>query len=380
MRFIFFLYVVNFFFSPVYDYVDKIFDIKLFFIDKFLAILLITALFLHVAISKKLFLSRLECFIAIMCLFAILPNLITLNLDASVVFSHFYQIFMPFIAISFGSSNLYKFGKFDSDLISLARVFVPFLIILTFGYYFLHNFTSMWAYFGYSSGLIFAVVLSSPKMIKKGQLFFFIILDYFSGKRSSVLMWIILVTLTTWKRALFVFIISVFIGVFLFEQLPDRYQNSLVFDFLDPVSLAIATGGRSSEWTSVMTYLSHHQFWWLHGTGFGNSYLLTDDLTGYVEKRHYVHNQPLLQTYTVGLVVTLIFQVYILYQTIRFLIFSENKSKVGFFVLFYILSFLSASLLVEILPWIIFGYLRRNLKKDEKYVQHISQFTKASVV
>lgn len=364
MKFIFNFYCFNFLLSPVYDFIDNLFGLKLFLFDKVLSILMIFLILAFVVQTKKIYLTTKELLLILFSSIAIMPNLILGEVKSEIVVAHLFTIYMPFLAISFGASNFFQNNNLENLLSKLADFSLLILVPLSFFYFFLHYGTPLWSYFGYSSGLIFAFVLSSKFRIGGIRYLSFIIIDFFSGKRSSVLLWLMLTVIKSGRRAAFVGVILV-VGLYLgFEQLPVRYQNTLSFSATNEVAVAVATGGRSSEWISVANFLSSQPYWWLYGTGFGNSYTLIDSITGYAEQRHYAHMQILSHTFTTGLFCSILFQLYLIINIISFLRFSDKIKFIYFFLIFYILSFLSASLLVEILPWIIFGFLRRSLKKN----------------
>ena len=136
--------------------------------------------------------------------------------------------------------------------------------------------------------------------------------------------------------------------------MPERYSNVFLFDIADPIVMSYATGGRSNEWISLYAEIIKYPFGWIFGVGLGNSYELYDPITNDFEFRHYSHMTPLTYSYLFGMPLTAILFIYLTYRSYVL----EKKLTIGiqsFFTVALVLSPLGASLLVEPLPWMIFG-------------------------
>ena len=147
--------------SPAYDFLDVLFGLKLFTMDKLLSLIIIVVLLSHVLVVKKLYLNMIEFIILLFMVISIPPNLISGGFEFHIVISHLFNIFMPFFAISFGASPFFRKRKLQNQLSKAADISLPILLVLAICYFFLHHATSLWTYFGYSSGLIYAFFLSS---------------------------------------------------------------------------------------------------------------------------------------------------------------------------------------------------------------------------
>jgi hypothetical protein len=340
--------------KPIYDFPDFVLKINIAFIHQFISVTCVIIAFFSVLLKLKLkfdmpllLITTIGLIIGIAGSFSSYPSI-------SVFFSHLYYLLMPVLSIHIGILLWKNYGnEIIKTINTIASNALRILIIAVFIYFLLHYGLDLWQFFGYSSGLVFAYILTENyKKTNFNKLYF--ILDLFTGKRSSLVLWVFLLFK---KQTIYFFIFVLLAWLFWHDYsifMPERYSNVFLFDIADPIVMSYATGGRSNEWISLYAEIIKYPFGWIFGVGLGNSYELYDPITNDFEFRHYSHMTPLTYSYLFGMPLTVILFIYLTYRSYVL----EKKLTIGiqsFFTVALVLSPLGASLLVEPLPWMIFG-------------------------
>lgn len=347
--------------KPLYDFPDFIININIAFIHQSFSLLIIFLSFLHVLINQRI---KFEYGIFLLLSMGMVTGFFGSFFSEpsfSIYLSHLFYIVMPILSIHFGIllfdlnglNLIYKINVVASSALKI-------LLFATFLYFIFHFYLNIWEFFGYSSGLLLAYILTdrAKSEIISWKLFIF---DLFTGKRSSLALWLFLLFRKKMIYSFFLIFIVFIFWEFLKDILPERYSNVFLFDISNPILMSYATGGRSNEWFSIYDVIHIHPFGEIFGLGFGNSYNLFDPISGDFEFRHYAHMTPLTYAFIFGFPLAVILYVYLIYKSILF----EVKLSFGihsFYTIVLFLSFSGASLLVEPLPWIIFGFSHAALK------------------
>jgi hypothetical protein len=340
--------------KPIYDFPDFIYHINIAIIHQAFSIGFV---FFGLILATFRFTVTREYGLFILFILAYLIAITGSDFDGvkfSIFLSHSYYIIMPMVCINAGSLLFNRYG--DNIIKQIRRVAskcLPILVLLTCCYFFLHFIFGVWDYFGYTSGFVSAYLLTDRYQLSRvnWKLFF---LDLFTGKRSSLVLWIFLAARRYYFWSVIVGILLYFFYGIVIDLLPERYGIVFDFDFNNPVLMSLATGGRSNEWLSVIDFLNSSSYGWLFGTGFGMSYDLYDPISDFWEVRHYSHMTPLTYTYLFGLPMAILIYLYLILKS--FIL--ERVSITGmetFFFLYLVLSPLGGSLLVEPLPWVLLG-------------------------
>ena len=340
--------------KPIYDFPDFLIQVNVAIIHHVLSVgfvfvgLILAVLRLRVTREYGVFLLFIPGYvIAILgCNFD--------DVDISIFLSHSYYLIMPMVCVNAGSILLNRYGS--NLILEIRRVALrclPLLVLLTFAYFILHFSLQICDYFGYTSGLMFAYILTDRYQLSKVNWRYFF-LDIFTGKRSSLVLWIFLIVRRYYLLGVIIGVLLYFFSSIALDFMPHRYSAVFEFDFNDPVLMSLATGGRSNEWFSVINFLNSSSNGWLHGGGWGLSYDLYDPINDFWEFRHYSHMTPLTYTYLLGLPMAILIYLYLIMKSIIL----DRASVTGmetFFLLYLVLSPLGGSLLVEPLPWVFFG-------------------------
>ena len=273
-----------------------------------------------------------------------------------VILSHFYYYIMPVISLSYGaklSVNSIAVIKYKIEKIATKNFWI--LILLSIIYYYLHSVKNIWDYYGYSSGLIFACILSKQNFIKNLCSF---VIDILSGKRSSVVLWL-MYFISRRPIITFISIIMAILVLYPFwDNIPDRYQNLISLDIFDEKSLFNATGGRSVEWFGIWAKIFENTESALIGHGLGSTYFMNDIISEQIIEAHYSHMTFFTYAMISGIISALAIIILLIFIMLK-LVRSEmvNKSMLNYIVLMFVISLSGPSLLVEPLPWFLVGIL-----------------------
>ena len=357
-------------YKPIVDFVYYLFDVSL---DPFFKLLSITVytfgvfFFIYKKKIHSIILFALLCFAFVK---VFLFTSVAEDINYFVLFSHFYYGTLPFFASYFGF-YLYRQNSFAlyKNTQKIANIALYVLILLVPAYLLLHNFTDKWSYFGYSSGIVFAFILTSRYANNYNllKLFSFLLYEVLTGKRSTIVLWMVII----FKRNAFSLILAcifLLLFYFSFDGIQGRYIYTLnIFSSESLKDLSLATGGRSDEWISIYESIENFYYWLIVGGGFGEEYLLYSPLNDYIEYRHYSHLSVLTYAYVYG-IYGIFFYFYVLY----FLLRNRNIFDYDIFYMYIlIMTFLSifgASMLTYPMYWVFLGFLFSSLSQRRSVI------------
>lgn len=341
--------------KPLYDFPSNIFGIQVGFIEKVINFLFLFSTCFLILHNKRIRLHSFSVFLIFIIIVSTIFGIYYKTLFSFITFSQLYYFLMPLICISAGGEIYKNCGEeFNLFVLKVSGKLFWFLFFLTVLYIILHNFTSYWVYFGYSSGIIFTYL--TVKKESNFKLYAGIFIDLFTGKRSTLAMWGFILSL---KKPIIFFTIIIFIFIFLFSIIPfipQRYIDVFYFSISDERSMFLATGGRSVEWFGIIEKIKNNPYSLYTGFGFGSSYQLYDMFQDLWETRHYSHLTPFSYLLIAGIFATIIIYSYLIY--FAFVLYNEKYAYMYYY--FIIMVFLSVSgggLLAMPLPWVFLGIL-----------------------
>jgi hypothetical protein len=368
---IFIILLISSLIKPLYDYPAFLFSVNIILIHHIISVLMISFGIISIILNGKLINNFPLQLVFVLGLFLGLIRSEYNNISIIIYFSHCYYFIMPIVSLHIGRVlwDYYNI-KIIKTINKISVRILPLLVIGSLGYFLLHFGYGYWEYFGYTSGLLFAYLLSSKGGEKKINWYYFFI-DLFSGKRSSILLWFV----AAFGRSVFTaFILLIFTATFIYtnqEIIPERYMVVFDFDFSDEIIMSLATGGRSNEWLSIIDRLNNSFINWLFGVGFGAPYQVYDPILKIFEYRHYAHMTPLTYTYISGALIAVILYLLLSLNSVKILK-CGHSGLAWYFIVYFLLSPLGGSLLVEPLPWIIFGICYRiNFLSRQKLISKV---------
>lgn len=359
---VFFIALMLFLMAPLFDIINYLSGFDLGHFVKYFSVifLLLGALNVLRGRIEKLLIFPFLLFCYAIFSFILKTGLVEYNY---IVFSHFFYGISPFLGSAFGVYLAARHQKnVEKGVQKIAKVAVLGLLALAV-IYFCANFLFLINPPSYSSGLIFAYVLSTHSIYVRGGgfwLLFFI--DAFTGKRSSLVLWLFLLVKGLRIYAFYPLVLIAAITFFLisFDLLPSRI--SVIFNpeyYTTESGLSRISGGRSDEVFSMFDFLES-KYYSLLGAGFGEAYLLVSPITGWQEYRHYLHATPLTYFYVYG-VFGALFYLHVVFATFKLL--RVNSCLLNFHLLMMVLSFSGATMLSNPLIWVVFGYLSSSKMK-----------------
>lgn len=350
--------------KPLYDFPSNIFGIQVGIVEKIINLFFVGTVVLFIFQNRRIFINSFSILLIFILLFSTVIGIYNSTFFSVISLSQIYYFLMPLICISAGGL-FYKYCilDFDNFIKEYSNYLFWCLIFLAFFYIYFHNFTSYWDYFGYSSGLVFIYLSSTSN--SNFKLILGIIVDLFSGKRSTIAMWGFILSL---KKPLFFLSIVLFFSLFILSLIPfipDRYLVVFNFDILDERSMFLATGGRSVEWFGILNKINANPSGLYFGFGFGSSYELYDMFQNIWETRHYSHLTPFSYLLISGVFFTSLLYLYLIYYAFTL----YNSKYLYMYYYFIVMLFLSVSgggLLAMPLPWVYLGILLYMKKNDYK--------------
>ena len=341
--------------KPLYDFPSNIFGIQVGFIEKLINFFFLFTILFLIYQKKNFRYHYFTFFLLFLIIFSSIMGIVNKTFFSLITFSQIYYYLMPFLCISAGGLIYRTCGEeFNFFILDISNKLFWILFCLTLVYILLHNYTNYWGYFGYSSGIIFTFITNKKQTNLK--LFIGIFIDLFTGKRSTIAMWGLILSL---KKPIIFLSLLLLISLFLFSIIPfipQRYLDVFYFSSTDERSMFLATGGRSVEWFGIIDKIKNHPSSLFTGFGFGSSYELYDMFQNLWETRHYSHLTPF--TY---LLISGIFSTIILYFFLIYFAATLYNTKYSYMYYYYILMlFLSVSgggLLAMPLPWVFLGIL-----------------------
>ena len=359
---LFFTALTLFLMAPLFDVVNYLSGFDPGYFVKYFSLIFLLFGALNVSrgrIEKELIFPLLLFCYAIMS-FILKTELIDIGY---VALSHLFYGISPFLAMAFGVYLAARHQEnVERGVQKIAKVFVLGLLALAVIYFctdslFLINPPS------YSSGLVFAYVLSTQNIHVRGAKFWLLFfVDAFTGKRSSLVLWLFLIVKELRIYALFplVFIAVITFCLSVYDLLPLRILA--IFNpshYTTEYGLSLISGGRSDEVFSVLDFLESNHYSML-GAGFGKAYLLISPITGWQEYRHYLHVTPITYFYVYG-VFGALFYLNVVFTTFKLL--RVKSCLLNFHLLVMVLSLSGATMLSNPLIWVVFGYLSSSKMK-----------------
>jgi hypothetical protein len=363
---LFLTYTIN-----IVDIVYYLFGYNLSIYQKIVSILIFFIGFLY-SIIYGLKLTNITLFLLICSLLSFFIGIVNNGLNIYFL-SHIYSVLMPVYLVSFGihfKNNCNKYIKLFITVLKYSFFFnILFILIYILTHYVLH----IWTYFGFATNLAF---LTPFLFYRKNLKLFYIsfILDFFSGKRMTLLTTIILYFRENFKSKNLIKFISLFsilllLSFFIYLKYQDsdslsRISNVVNVVISDEKSLSIATSGRSDEVLNLIEKMNMNKFSYFLGSGFGSSYL-SYDYRGLTESeiKHYAHISPFYYIFIFGIPFTFLFY-YMLLKSIKKNSQDNNNNELlfrGLFMSYFIMSFFGSILFVSPIFWF---YLGTIIKKN----------------
>jgi hypothetical protein len=280
---------------------------------------------------------------------------------------------MPFLMVSFGINFKIHSDKYFIFFLNILKYSFYFNILFIFIYKLTHYILHTWDYFGFATNLAYL----SPYLFYKNNYKLFytsFILDFFSGKRMTLVTSIILFIREKYNSinlfkffGFLLFFISLVSYIFLKFQDSDnltRITNLVNVVVSDEKSLSIATSGRSDEIFNLLDKMNTNPVSYYLGSGFGSSYL-SYDYRGLLESeiKHYAHVSPFYYIFIFGIPFTIIFYL-LLFKLIYKNLDNDNPKELlfrGLFMSYFIMSFFGSILFVSPIFWF---YLGTIIKKN----------------
>ena len=301
--------------------------------------------------------------------FALVWGLIENGIRGKVFFSHLYAIAMPVLAISFVHHAVSEEeGQIVVRLDRLMGKLFPAAVFMVVGFLYFYYVAGSWSYYGYGTpiALVGAYFLSKQSY---GRWLACLLLDFLTGKRSTIIASILTAILVVSKRPKrirltlgtpFIAVVSVvglIYGAGLAAQLSlfRRFALLLEFDSSDALAVFSATGGRLTEVLSVSAYLSENPIRWLVGSGVGAQYIFTDWRPGFPpELMHYTHFSPMGYVFLLGLPFTVLLYASVFGRLARASL-PAGGALFSMFAYYFIISFFGAVMFIDPRLWTFFG-------------------------
>ena len=353
--------------KPIYDFPSNIIGLGFDPVHKALSISVVAWFLLLIVREQKIrydgliFLFSTGLFLAMMSGIYNGEMFVNLGIAASQTF----YFLMPTICLGVGAILCRSVLKeVDIFIKAIAPKLFFFLVALVPLYHFFHSVIGVWDYYGYSSGLVFVYALMYRSSNSGGIVG--VLADLTSGKRSSVLMWLLVFAIR--KPRILLLIVGLVALVFLFfvdEIVPKRYLDVFNFDIADEYAMFYATGGRSTEWIGIIDKFRASPEYLFSGFGLGSSYEMFDIINKDWETRHYSHFTPFSYFLVAGFVFT--FAIYIAFFVYVYRCRVSRYSNLWLYMtVMFCLSLSGASLLAEPLPWIFLGMLSHKDNVEKK--------------
>lgn len=360
-RFLLHVLIISSLLKPLYDFPDFLFGLNVIIIHKIICIFFLISITIYILNFKEL---PKICKLLIMTFFLgflySFINGVIQNSLSNIFISHSYYYIMPIFSIIYGY-YLAKDEKKLKDFLNKIKIPIIYTLIFAFLLYLIfHHYLNIWNYFGYTTGFIFAIVITD-KYKSYLPLGIYFCLDLLSGKRSSIFLWIIYFlrkikfSPSNLLILIIIFLIFLLIIVMNIDHLPSRYKIFFTGNIFNYSDLVLMSGGRNDEWIHVYNLFINKPSSIFLGNGIGIYYTFIDPF-GFDEVRHYSHltisTYAMISGVPFALILYfLIFCILVLYRSCNF------KYAFNYFYLYFALSFFGASLLVEPLPWVMFGML-----------------------
>lgn len=353
--------------KPLYDFPSNIFGIQIGFIEKIINFCFLISIAYLIFSEKRIRFYSFSLFLILIILFSAVIGLINGTFFSIFTLSQLYYFLMPLICISAGGLIYQYCGlDFNTYVYKVSDCLFWILFILTLSYIYIHNFTNYWSYFGYSSGLIFSFI-SIKKTRSNFKLYFGLVIDLFTGKRSTIAMWGFILSLRKPGLLLFFTFIIIILFISFSFLLPQRYIDVLNFSLSDERSMFLATGGRSVEWFGIIDKIKASPISFFTGFGFGTSYEMYDMFQNLWETRHYSHLTPFTYLLICGSFFTTIIYSYLIYFAFK-LYTTDYSHMYYYYILMLFLSLSGGGLLAMPLPWVYLGILLSKKQQDNKHL------------
>ncbi len=351
----FILLLISTLLKPIYDFPIYLLGYSFNFIHQFICVVFVAIGITFLLSGKSNYKNILVTIFFISLITAILSTFLNDEFKIEYLYSQIFYYVMPIIVILFGQNiSIENIENINLVTEKLIKIIFWFLVLLTIIYFVLYKILSIWNYYGYSTGLIFAYSLIEKRDNKYLIGFVF---DIFSGKRSSIILWYLYFFKSKFKYFLLITTLTIAFLYFNLDELPIRYQNVINVDITDDLSLFNATGGRSVEWSGILDKIFSDYQSMLIGSGFGSSYLMNDFINDDIVESHYSHMTPFTYALISGAISSFLIYSILTYKIYNFWkIFGSNR-KFDYIFLMFLVSFSGPSLLVEPLPWFFVGML-----------------------
>lgn len=352
--------VVLFMFKGLFEFPEQILGVTVSVFYSHLNLGLTFFVFLVSVASRRIFLRPLIIVFLFFAFYGVCTGLIFHSFTEKTL-ANIYFYLMPALMLNFGTLVYKQHGtNFRHFFIAYAIKIWPFLIALSALYLFLWS-VGLWGYYGFVSNALIASMFSHPGSLRFSLGF---LLEVLSGKRTVIIVAaLVLISRLNKKSVLFFLVCCFFLVAFLGQQIPGRLAYTFHFEWSDPRSLYLATGGRSSEISAIVNALKADPWKFLTGFGFGATYTSYDAFNSEnFDVRHYSHFGPISYLFITGITSTIL-----IYAFLSKFVLETWRHNDRFFLLplvFYISSFFGAGLHVEPLPWLVFGYAMEMVKKE----------------
>jgi hypothetical protein len=352
------------FFSPVLDFLFYLNNVDVIFLSKFpFVFLFVISVVFH--FKRKIFFdSTSKIFLMALFLSLVFFVFYSHNLN-SAFFSHFYALVMPIFSISMG---FYFHKKYLQDLflqMFTHRILVVgfwISLLLTGGYVYFYFIAKQWGYFGFGTNL---PIVIGYFFIKNPRLAFFgMLVNFFSGKRTGILISIVqflrsINIKSLYKKPIFSVLVLLFftysISLLKKFELLKRFELILEFDVDDAYLIFISTGGRLTEVVSLFNYWIDYPIRFFTGSGLGAKFLFEDPRIDFADElMHYTHFSPSFYIFLVGFPLTFILYISIL-NKVKFI--SKEEPLTLIFLSFFLSSFFGSIMFIDPRFWFFFGIL-----------------------
>jgi len=352
--------------SLLYEIVDTSFK---HFHKPFFYIAMLTSL---IVLFQKRFILN-DWFIKVLILYSIFIVIFGLisNPINKATFAHFLPLTLPIIGISYGYFIAKSYQYLLEYFYNKMKVVGISLFVLTTIYYILYK-LDMFDYFG-ASTLIVLPLIWALQTKKYNLLFLFFLALLFSGKRSTLLAFIIIAMIYLFinnKKSFLLLLttISIFgmIGINkiqIFSRLVP-IVNSLSTFPIDLVNLNKATSGRINDFIGAFNSVNESFFFWIFGKGLGSTFDM--DAITYTWTTHYCHFTPMSYIFLGGIILF-----FIIYAKIIPLVFYSVKNINNFycsvFLYYFIMSLIGGAIyFTDPFVWFITGIVIFIKKNDRK--------------